>query len=128
MVLAALLILIAAGGWLMAVGVLLALRPQRALDILSLTASSHRINLTEQGLRMLGGFALVARAASSQLPALFEVGGWFIVLSSAALMVVPLRIHAGYAIWWAKRLPHWAVRAVAPFSIVIGLGLIYAAI
>lgn len=125
---AALIILIAAGVWLMAVGGLMALRPQSALDILSLTASSHRVNLTEQGLRMLGGFALVVRAASSKLPALFEIGGWFVILSSSALMVIPLRIHAGYAIWWAKRLPLWAVRSVAPFSVLAGLELIYAAI
>lgn len=77
---------------------------------------------------MLGGFALVVRATSSKLPALFEIGGWFIIVSSAALMVIPLRAHAGYAIWWTERLPHWAVRTVAPFSILAGLGLIYASI
>lgn len=125
---AALIILIAAAIWLIVAGGLMALRPQRALDILSLTASSHRVNLTEQGLRMLGGIALVVGAASSKLPALFEIFGWFIVFSSAALMLIPLRLHAGYAIWWAERLPHWAVRTVAPFSIIAGIGLIYAAI
>lgn len=124
---AALIIVIAAGLWLIAVGGLMALRPQRALDFLSLTASSHRVNLAEQGLRMLGGVALVVRAASSKFPASFEIGGWFVILSSAVLIVIPLRLHAGYANWWAKRLPLWAVRTVAPVSVLAGLGLIYAA-
>lgn len=124
---AALIILILAGAGLVMVAGLMGFRPQRALDTLSLTASSQRVNLIEQGLRMLFGFALVVRSASSKWPALFEISGWFIVLTSAALMVIPLRLHAAYAIWWAKHLPLWAVRAVAPVSVLAGIALIYAA-
>jgi len=116
------------GLWLIAVGALMAVRPDRCLHILSLTASSHRVNLIEQGLRLIAGIAMVVRAPLSKLPELFGIGGWFIVVTSLALMVIPLRWHSGYAVWWAKRLPHWAVRFVSPFSIGAGTAVIYFAI
>jgi hypothetical protein len=123
----ALIILIAAGCWLVAVGVLMALRPERALHILSLTATSHRVNLSEQVPRFMAGAAMLVRADASKVPLLFEVAGGFIAVSSLALMVIPLAWHNGYAVWWAKRIPPVAVRAIAPFSLIGGIGLIWAA-
>ena len=73
-------------------------RPQRFLNLLSLTAFSGSINNTEQGLRLLAGLAMIVRAEFSRLPGLFEIGGWFIILSSLILLVMPLRWHATYAI------------------------------
>ncbi|WP_373475584.1 hypothetical protein [Sphingorhabdus sp.] len=128
MQLLALTILCISGFWLVAIGFLMAFRPAHCLHILSLTASTHRINLTEQGLRMIAGAAMIIRSGHSKIPLLFEVGGWFIVVSSLLLMLIPLRWHAGYAIWWATLLPIWAVRTVAPLSIAAGSALIYAAI
>lgn len=128
MQLAALLVLIAAGGWLVAVGVMMALRPQRALHILSLTAISHRVNLSEQVPRLIAGLAMVVRAEASKLPLLFEFAGGFIACSSVVLMLIPLAWHNGYAVWWAKRIPPVAVRAIAPFSVLGGAGLVYAAL
>jgi hypothetical protein len=123
----ALIILIAAGGWLIAVGVMMALRPRYALHVLSLTASSHRVNLSEQVPRLIAGAALVVRADASKLPQMFTVAGLFIVASSAVLLVMPLSWHSGYALWWAKRIPPVLVSALAPFSLIAGAGLIYAA-
>jgi hypothetical protein len=105
----------------------MALQPKRALHVLSLTASTRTINNLEQGLRLLAGVALLLRAPASKLPQPFEIGGWFIILSSLVLLIVPLRWHSAYACWWADRLAPAAVRAVAPFSALAGLGLIYAA-
>jgi hypothetical protein len=124
---AALLVLIAAGVWLIAVGVIMALRPLHALHILSLTASSHRVNLSEQVPRLIAGVALIVRADASKLPLLFEIAGWFIAASSLVLLAIPLAWHTGYAKWWAQRIPPLAVRALAPFSVLFGAGLIYAA-
>lgn len=124
---AALLVLIAAGGWLVAVGVMMALRPLQALHILSLTASSHRVNMSEQVPRLIAGAALILRAEASKLPLLFEIAGWFIAASSLVLLAIPLAWHSGYAKWWAQRIPPLAVRALAPFSVIFGAELIYAA-
>lgn len=123
----ALMVLIAAGGWLVAVGLLMALRPGRALHLLSLTASSYRANLAEQIPRLIAGAAMVVRAEVSKLPQLFTLGGWFIVASSVLLLVIPLAWHSGYALFWARRIAPALVRLVAPFSVAGGAGLIWAA-
>jgi hypothetical protein len=117
----------AAGLWLIAAGAFMAFWPDRALHVLSLTASTRAVNNVEQGLRLLAGVALLLRAPASKLPQLFEIAGWFIVLSSLILLVLPLRWHSAYACWWADRLAPLAVRAVAPLSTLAGVGLIYAA-
>jgi hypothetical protein len=118
---------VAAGLWLIGTGAFMAFRPERALHVLSLTASSRTINNVEQGLRLAAGVALILRAPASKLPQAFEVAGWFIVLSSLVLLVLPLRWHAAYACWWAGRIAPAAVRAIAPLSALAGLGLIYVA-
>lgn len=128
MQLLALCILALSGLWLVAVGAAMALRPAYCLQVLALTASTWRVNVTEQGLRLGAGVAMVVRAPLSKLPLLFDIAGWFIIVSSLVLLVLPLRWHAGYAIWWAARLPMSAVRAVAPLSVGAGLALIWAAV
>lgn len=118
----------AAGLWFMCAGVFMALRPKRALHVLSLTATTRSINNVEQGLRLLAGLALVFRSSASKLPQTFEIAGWFIILSSLVLLILPLRWHSAYAIWWADRLTPAAVQVVAPLSALAGVGLIYAAL
>lgn len=124
----ALAIIIASGLWLIAVAHLMAFQPRRFLHLLGLTASSWRINITEQGLRLIAGLALIVRADAAKLPTLFYVGGWFVVASSVALLIIPLRWHAEYAIWWSRKLTFRSVRAIAPLSAAFGVGLIYAAL
>ncbi len=121
-------ILIAAALWLVATGLMMAFDPGRALAMLRRTASSHRVNLTEQGLRLLAGVGAVLRAPAAFAPQAFEVAGWFVILSSLALIAVPLRWHAGYANWWADRMSHAVLRLVAPVSLAAGGGLIAAAL
>ncbi|MEW4449199.1 hypothetical protein [Qipengyuania sp. JC766] len=119
---------VALGLWLVVTGGFMAGCPHAALRTLRQTAATRRINNVEQGLRLLAGVALVLRATASKMPAIFEIAGWFIVLSSIVLLVIPLRWHSAYAIWWADRLPIVAVRAISPLSVMAGIGVIYAAI
>lgn len=118
----------AAGLWLIGVGALMALLPDTALRVLRLTASTRTINNSEQGLRLIAGLAFLLRSPASKLPQVFEIVGWFIILSSLVLLVLPLRWHSAYAIWWADRFKPAAVRLVAPMSALAGIGLIYAAV
>ena len=69
----ALIIVAASGAWLAAVSVLMALRPRTSLQLLekmasNLAASNWRLNLTEQGLRIVAGAALIVRSPLSKLP------------------------------------------------------------
>lgn len=119
---------IAAGSWLICVGAFMVLRPQSALNVLRLTASTRTVNNVEQGLRLLAGLALLLHSPASKLPQTFEIAGWFVFLSSLVLLVLPLSWHSAYAIWWANHLTTSTVRLIAPLSVLAGMGLIYAAL
>jgi uncharacterized membrane protein HdeD (DUF308 family) len=111
----------------------MALRPLYCLHLFSrmaasLEAGNWRLNLIEQGLRLLAGAALIVRSPASKLPLLFEIFGWLLVLSSVLIIVAPIRWHAAYGIWWSNRLTPLVIRIVSPLPMVAGAGLIYAAI
>jgi len=126
------LIIIAAGLWLVAVAFLMALRPRYSLGLLermaaNLSASNWRLNLMEQGLRLLAGTALIVHAAASKLPQVFAIAGWFVVLSSILILLMPIRWHGAYGLWWRQRLSSISIRALSPIPAIAGSGLIYAA-
>ena len=118
----------AAGLWMIGVGVFMALMPDNALRVLRLTASTRTVNNAEQGLRLIAGLAFLLRSPVSKLPEVFEIAGWFVILSSLVLLALPLRWHSAYAIWWADHFKPVTVRLVAPMSVLTGTGLIYAAL
>lgn len=124
----ALVILIAASIWLVAVGIAMAWRPATCIRLLGKMASTQRINLAEQALRGSAGAAMVVRAAHSKAPLLFEVAGWFIVATSILLIFLPLRWHAAFAIWWSQTLRPGAVRALSPVAAALGTALSYASL
>lgn len=127
MLMAAWLVLLAAAGWLVWIGGMMALRPLAALDLLRRTATSWQANAAEQVPRLIAGAAMVVRAEVSRFPMFFDLAGWFIVASSVVLLFIPLRWHNGYAVFWADRIPLAGVRAVAPLSILAGAALVWAA-
>jgi hypothetical protein len=129
----ALIIVLAAGIWLIAVAGLMAMRPRYGLALMGrmlahLEAGSWRLNVTEQGLRILAGVALIVRAPGAKLPALFEVAGWILVISSIVVIVAPVRWHAAYGSWWIRGLTPSTLRLLSPIPAAAGAGLIYAAL
>ena len=69
----ALIVVAAAGVWLVGVAFLMALRPRYSLQLfekmsVNLERSNWRLQFTEQGLRVLAGVALIVRAPASKLP------------------------------------------------------------
>lgn len=127
MLTAAWFVLLAAAAWLVWAGWLMAFRPSSALDLLSRTATTSRINAIEQVPRLIAGAAMMVRAEVARFPDFFTIAGGFIVATSVVLLIVPLRWHNGYAVFWAKRVPLPAVRLIAPLSVLGGIGLIWAA-
>jgi hypothetical protein len=124
---------IAAGLWLVGVGALMAFRPSYCLELCGrmtarLEASNWRLNITEQGLRIVAGAALILRAPASKLPLAFEVAGWILVASSLLILVAPVRWHGAYGRWWVTRLVPLGVRALSPVPLLAGAGLVYAAL
>ena len=133
MLMLAFLVIIAAGLWLVTAAVLMALRPHFCLRLLekmssNLKASNWRLNLTEQGLRLLAGAALIVHAPASKLPIVFEISGWLVVVSSTLILAMPIRWHGVYGLWWARRLSPLTIRLLSPMPAAAGLGMIYGAV
>jgi hypothetical protein len=130
---AALFVVIATGLWLAGVGVLMAVRPGYCIELIErmtimLEASNWRLNVTEQGLRIVAGAALVVRAPASKLPLTFEVAGWVLVGSSVLIILAPVRWHGAYGRLLVRRLAPRAIRLLSPVAVPAGAGLIYAAL
>lgn len=128
----ALIVVAAAGLWLVGVGFLMALRPRYCIQLFekmsaNLERSNWRLQFTEQGLRVLAGAALIVRAPASKLPLVFEVGGWLLVATSLLIMVAPIRWHGAYGRWLVGRMAPLAIRVLSPIPMMAGAGLIYAA-
>ncbi len=129
----ALIVVAAAGLWLVGIAFLMALRPRYCIHLLekmsaNLERSNWRLQFTEQGLRVLAGVALIVRAPASKLPPVFEVAGWLLVATSLLIMVAPIRWHGAYGTWWVKRVPPLVIRILSPAPAAAGAGLIYAAL
>jgi hypothetical protein len=130
---AALILVVAAGLWLVGVGALMAFWPRRGLALIErmtvhLEASNWRLNLTEQGLRIVAGAALVLRAPASKAPIGLEVAGWVLLATSALILVAPVRWHGAYGRWLMGRLTPLALRLLSPVPVLVGADLIYAAL
>lgn len=129
----ALIVVAAAGLWLIGVALLMALRPRHALHlaermVAGLDRSSWRLQFAEQGLRVLAGVALIVRAPASRLPLPFEVAGGILVATSLLIMAAPIGWHAHYGRWVVKGLTPIAIRVLSPVPAAAGIGLIYTAL
>ena len=129
----ALIFVTASGLWLAAISFLMALRPRISLQLLermasNLAASNWRLNLTEQGLRIVAGAALIVRSPLSKLPLAFEVAGWCIVISSLLILALPILWHVSYGRWWLRRLTTLVLRVLSPVPALVGAGIVYAAV
>lgn len=123
----ALFVVLAAAAWLALVALLCLARPDIARAGLASMGSTLAIQFGEHGLRALAGAAMVVRADASKAPLAFEIGGWFLLASSAVILALPRRWHHAYALWWAQRIPGWAFR-IAALPTLTGAGLLaYAA-
>lgn len=122
--LAALLLIVGAALWLAVVAVVAAVSPARALSGVALMGSSPAIHLTELGIRALIGAAMVLRAPFSAAPAVFQLIGWFLVITAAIILAIPRRRHAAFSRAAARRLSPWFIRWIASPAALIGAALL----
>lgn len=113
------------GLWLMGLSLFMLAAPQRALGVLAAMGSTPLIHFGEMAGRIAAGVVLMLTSVVSRSPQVINLIGAFLIVSAVALMVLPRRWHAAYSTWWARRIPAWAVRLSAVFSIVAGGVLIW---
>jgi hypothetical protein len=125
MVEAARWIAISFGLWLIAVSALMIIRPSTALQALQRFGTTAIIHYGELTVRTIMGAALVVAAPASRHPPVSEACGWFLVVTSLLIAVLPRTWHALYSGWWAKRIPPVAVRLLAPMAALGGGALMW---
>lgn len=106
-------------------GFLMLLDPQKARSILRKAGSTNFINYAEITIRMIPAAALIFAAHDSKYPGIFKIFGWFMLITSFVLYFVPRQMHHHFSLKAADILkPVW-FQVISPFSILIGLFLIY---
>ena len=86
-----------AGLYLIALGAVSLASPQLARRFLSAFASSRLKHFVELAIRLVIGVALITAAPQLPWPLAFEVPGWLLVATTAALLFVPWRAHQRFA-------------------------------
>lgn len=122
---AALFIVLAGAGWLAFVSQVCLFRPERAQQSLASMGSNWRWQLGEHVPRAIVGLAMVLRAPLSKAPELLTIGGWFLVATSILILLVPMRWHNHYAVWWSQRIPLVAYRLLSLPTLALAVLLAY---
>jgi hypothetical protein len=112
----ALALVLLTGLYLIGLGAVSLFAPARATFFLEGFASSARAHYVELVLRLGAGVALVTYAPRMRFSAAFALGGWVLVVTAAALLVVPWRWHHRFARWAVPQaIPHLRLIAAASF-------------
>jgi hypothetical protein len=93
----ALAIVLLAGLYLVCQGAVALLSPEHAARFLLGFAATARLHFCELALRGLAGGAFVLRAPHTRFGSAFAVAGWVLLLTTAALALVPWRWHRAFA-------------------------------
>ena len=90
--------------------------PARATHFLDGLASSAWTHSLELVLRLGAGGAMVVHAPRMRCPGAFALVGWVLIITTAALFVVPWRWHQRFARWAVPQaIPHLKLVAAASF-------------
>lgn len=120
------LIVIVFAVFIIAVGFLMLLRPEKAREILRRAGSTPLINYGELTLRLIPAIGLILSAQASKFPQFLALLGWFMIGTSLLLMLLPRKFHHAYALQSAGILNPLRIRALAPLSFIFGGFLLYA--
>ncbi|MEY8020872.1 hypothetical protein AB8P51_08580 [Muriicola sp. SD30] len=125
MILLAKFLVILFGFFLIGVGFLMLLAPNRIWKILNKAASTPRIHFGELSLRMIPAVGLILCAPQSKFPEFLQIMGWFMIGTSILLMLLPRALHYAYAQKCTAMLPPNTIRLLAPFSFAFGGFILY---
>lgn len=107
----------AAGLYLVGLGFVSMVSPNRAKRFLAAFASSARAHFTELMVRIVVGAALVLSSPLMRFSGIFLVFGWVLIGTTIALAAVPWRLHHRIATWSVpmatRHMPLFAVGALA---------------
>lgn len=121
-------IVIVFGAFIIYVGLLMFINPEKARATLMKAGSTNFINYAEITIRMIPALAMILYADFSRYPDGLKLFGWFMLGTSAILYFVPRKVHHSFSLRAAEVLnPHY-VRLLSPVSLLFGSVIIYCVI
>ncbi len=113
------------GLFIIGVGFLMLISPNKAREILKKAASTNLIHFSELTVRMIPATAFVVYANLSKYPLFFKLFGWFMIGTSLVLYFIPKEYHHKYALYCAELLKPLYIRLISPISFLFGGIIIY---
>lgn len=110
------------------IGFLMFFNPKKARSILRKAGSTNLINYGEITIRMIPATALIIYANLSKFPEVFKIFGWFMLITSLVLYFVPKHLHHNFSNKAADVLKPLYFQFISPFSIIIGIVIIYSVV
>lgn len=117
--------LIIFGIFFIATGLIMLLRPTKARETLRKAGSTAFINYAELSVRMIPAIAFIIYADTSNYPTPFKIIGWYILITSIILMIIPRKLHHKLSNRFADFLTPRIFQLISPLSMFIGVFLIY---
>ncbi len=128
MIILAQFVVILFGIFIISVGVLMLLNPEKALATLQKAGSTNLINYAEITIRLIPAIAFVIYSPYSRFPEVLKLFGWFMIVTSLVLYFVPRKYHYAYSMKWAGILKPVQVRLISPLAFIFGAAIIYSAL
>ncbi len=81
------------GLFIVFIGFIMLVKPQKARTILRKAGSTNFINYSEITIRLIPATALILHSDFSKYPEAFKIFGWIMLITSLILYVVPRKLH-----------------------------------
>ena len=111
------------GAFIIFVGFIMLFAPKKARATLRKAGSTNFINYMEITIRLIPAVALIAYADFCKFPEAFKVFGWFMLITSLILYIVPRKTHHNFSLKSAEILKPIYFQLISPFAFLFG-GLI----
>jgi len=118
-------ILILFGVFIIFVGFIMLLAPKKASAILRKAGSNNFINYAEITIRLIPAAALILYADFAKFPEAFKILGWFMIITSFVLYIVPRKTHHNFSMKSADMLKPIYFQLISPFAFLFGGFIIF---
>lgn len=107
------------------VGFIMLIKPNLARNTLRKAGSSALINYTELSARMIPAIAFIIYSNYSPYPTSFRLIGYYIIITSVILMIIPRKLHHKLSNRFADFITPRMFQLISPLSVIIGVYLIF---
>ena len=113
------------GIYIILAGFIMLLKPVKAREILRKAGSTNFINYAEISVRMLVSAAFIGYSEHAKYPDIFHLAGWFMLITSFILYLIPRKMHHSFSLKSAEILKPVYFQIISLFVFAIGLIILY---